>query len=125
MAPLPPSGATGHGAMGRLDAILGRPPLDAPDDTSEAPEEPALWLDEEPGTAAIGRVQRHKGAHKGAVKGASGGRRATERPDPTVDRAQNEESGTAYRIPGETSHASQPRTPSTSKRRMRRMRQQP
>ena len=33
--------------------------------------------------------------------------------------------GTAYRIPGETSHASQPRTPSTSRRRMRHMRHGP
>jgi hypothetical protein len=32
---------------------------------------------------------------------------------------------TAYRIPGETSHASQPRTASTSKKRMRHMRQNP
>ena len=31
--------------------------------------------------------------------------------------------GTAYRIPSEPSHASQPRSRSTSKRRMRRMRQ--
>ena len=38
-------------AMGRLDAILGRSPLDAPNDADAAPEEPALWLDEEPGPA--------------------------------------------------------------------------
>jgi len=33
--------------------------------------------------------------------------------------------GTAYRIPSETSHASHPRSPSTSRRRMRHMRQDP
>jgi len=33
--------------------------------------------------------------------------------------------GTAYRIPGETSHASQPRSRGTTKRRMRHMRQDP
>jgi hypothetical protein len=36
--------------MGRLDAILGRSELDAPEQLAEAaPEQPALWLDEEPG----------------------------------------------------------------------------
>ena len=36
---------------------------------------------------------------------------------------RNGEIGTAYRIPSETSHVSQPRTRSTTKRHMRRMRQ--
>jgi hypothetical protein len=50
-------------AMGRLDAILGRSPLDAPEEVSgAAPEEPVpaadhLWLDEEPGAAPDRRLQ--------------------------------------------------------------------
>ena len=42
-----------------------------------------------------------------------------------VDRAETGEIGTAYRIPCEPSHASQPRSPSNSRRHMRRMRQDP
>lgn len=86
-------------AMGRLDEILGRRALDVPEgDANELPEEPALWLNDEPGTAPTERVQRHKGAHKGADKGASGGRRATKKPDLSSDRAETGEFGTAYRI---------------------------
>jgi hypothetical protein len=44
-------------------------------------------------------------------------------PDSRSESGLDEEFGTAYRIPGEMSHVSQPRTPSASKRRMRRMRQ--
>jgi hypothetical protein len=45
-------------AMGRLDAILGRSPLDAPDEVSAAaPGDPTLWADEEPGAAPTRRVQ--------------------------------------------------------------------
>jgi len=107
-------------AMGRLHTILGRSPLDAPDEVSAAtPGDPTLWADEEPGAAPIRRVQRHKGADKGALAR----RRAMKKPDLNSDRAENGEFGTAYRIPSATSHASQPRSPSTSKRRMRRMRQ--
>ncbi len=47
------------------------------------------------------------------------------RPDPSSDRADEGEFGTAYRIPSELSHASQPRSPSNTMRRMRRMKQDP
>jgi hypothetical protein len=60
---------------------------------------------------------------KDSNKGSAIRAEANERPDPSVDRAEEGEIGTAYRIPSETSHASQPRSPSTSKRRMRHMRQ--
>jgi hypothetical protein len=78
-------------AMARLDAILGRGDDAAPPSDGD------------------------KGSNKGSPTPAE----ANERPDPSVDRARNGEFGTAYRIPGESSHASQPRTPSTKKRRMR------
>jgi len=109
-------------AMGRLDTLLGRAEPDVPDVDDEVSAEPTLWLDEEPGAASAGRMQRHKGAHKGADKGASGPARATKRPDLSSDRAETGEFGTAYRIPGEASHASQPRSPSPVRRHMRRMR---
>jgi hypothetical protein len=44
-------------------------------------------------------------------------------PDSRSESEIRDEIGTAYRIPSETSHASQPRSPSTSRRRMRRMKQ--
>ena len=56
---------------------------------------------------------------KGSIKGSLTGFEANEGPDPSVDRAETGEFGTAYRIPGEMSHVSQPRTPSTSRRHMR------
>jgi len=35
--------------MGRLDAVLGRSPLETPNGASDqAPEEPGLWLDADP-----------------------------------------------------------------------------
>jgi hypothetical protein len=40
-----------------------------------------------------------------------------------LDAVEKMRLGTAYRIPGETSHASQPRLPSTEGRRMRRIKQ--
>ena len=43
----------------------------------------------------------------------------------STNRASKMSAGTAYRIPGETSHVSQPRSRSTSKRRMRHMRRDP
>ena len=58
-------------------------------------------------------------------KGSPAAVEANERPDPSVDRADEGEIGTAYRIPGEMSHVSQPRSSSASKRRERRMRQDP
>ena len=86
-------------AMGRLDALLGRSAADAADDASaEAPEEPALWLEQPAGTAPAQPLAGHKGADKGADKGASSRRRATERPDLSSDQAENDEFGTAYRI---------------------------
>ena len=82
-------------AMARLDAILGRGDDAAPPSDGD----------------------------KGSNKGSPTPVEHNERPDPNVDRARNGEIGTAYRISSESSHASQPRSPSTSKRRMRRMRQ--
>jgi len=52
-------------AMARLDAMLGRSLLDAPDDGEcEAPA-PNLWLDDEPGASQDAPRTRHKGSHKG------------------------------------------------------------
>ena len=82
-------------AMARLDAILGR------------------------GADAAQRSGGDKGSNEGSPTPAE----ANERPDPSVDRADKGEIGTAYRIPGDPSHASQPRPPSTAKRRMRRKKQ--
>ena len=50
---------------------------------------------------------------------------ASDRPDPNSDRADERWIGTAYRIPGESSHASQPSSETPTKRRMRRMKQDP
>jgi hypothetical protein len=106
-------------AMARLDAMLGRSLLDAPDvGEGEAPA-PNLWLDDEPGASPDAPRTRRKGSYKGSSAEILGNKR----PDPSVDRADEGEIGTAYRIPSETSHASQPRTPRTAKRHMRRMRQ--
>jgi hypothetical protein len=44
-------------------------------------------------------------------------------PDSRSESGLDGEIGTAYRIPSETCHASQPRQPSSAKRRMRHMRQ--
>ncbi len=88
-------------AMARLDALLGRSPLDAADDAlGEAPQEPELWLDQESGAAAIRPVGGHKGSDKGPNKGPHGGRRAAKRPDPSSDQAENGGFGTAYRMRG-------------------------
>jgi hypothetical protein len=109
-------------ATGRLDAVLGRPRLDAPDEASSgAREETGLWLDQESGAAPTPPVHRHKGSHKGSSVVS----RRKEKPDLSSDRAETGGFGTAYRIPGEMSHVSQPRSRSTSKRHMRRMRQDP
>jgi hypothetical protein len=70
---------------------------------------------------------RHR-AGRGNGKGAPKVLRAVDgqgRDDLNSDRAGPDEYGTAYRIPGETSHTSQPRLRSTSMRRMRRMEQEP
>jgi len=59
--------------------------------------------------------------HRGSYKGSSARVRDTKKPDPSVDRAEEGEFGTAYRIPGESSHASHPRSRSSKKRRMSRI----
>jgi integrase len=91
-------------AMARLDTVLGRAPRRRPARGADA--------------ADAGGSGPHKGPDKGPNRRSAGAKE----PDPSVDRAQSGEFGTAYRIPGETSHASQPRTPSTRKRNVRRMR---
>ena len=101
-------------AMARLDALLGRSPLDAADDAlGEAPQEPELWLDQESGAAAVRAVGGHKGSDKGPNKGPHGDRRAAKRPDPSSDRAEEGEIGTAYRMLVGSSHAAQPGSDST------------
>jgi len=89
-------------AMDRLDAMLGRSPLDP---LNEAPgaasEEPALWLDQESGATSARPLNRHKGPDKGPDKGPNRSRRPTKKPDPSVDRADEGEFGTAYRNRGE------------------------
>ncbi len=108
-------------AMGRLDAVLGRSPLDVPDEGPADPSQTELWVDQAPASWSA----FDGGSDKGPDKGPAGPRRATRKPDPSVNRADEGEVGTAYRIPGEMSHVSQLRTPSASKRHMRRMRQDP
>jgi hypothetical protein len=39
-------------AMGRLDAVLGRSPLDAPEPNPDEPIQSVLWLDEDPEAGA-------------------------------------------------------------------------
>ena len=84
-------------AMGRLDAMLGRSPLDAPDVGEEKAPASQLWLDEVPDEWAARASTRDKGADKGA----GGGLRATKGPDLSSDRADEGEFGTAYRNRGE------------------------
>jgi hypothetical protein len=92
-------------AMARLDSVLGR----APRRRSARGADAADAAESDP----------HKGPNKGPNERVAG----SEEPDPSVDRAQSGEFGTAYRIPGESSHVSQPRSPSTKKRRMRHKKQ--
>jgi hypothetical protein len=106
-------------ATGRLDTMLGRSLLDAPDVSEGEAPAPNLGLDDELGASPDAPRTRHKGSHMGS----SATIQANKRPDLSSDLAENGEIGTAYRIPGETSHASQPRTRSASRRHMRRMRQ--
>jgi hypothetical protein len=84
-------------AMARLEAILGRGDDAAPPSDGD----------------------------KGSNKGSPTPTEASERPDPSVDRAENGEIGAAYRIPSEPSHASQPSSETPTKRRMRRKKQEP
>ena len=81
-------------AMGRLNAMLGRSLLDAPDRLADAAPEPNLWLDDEPAASPDAPRTRHKGSNKGS----SARVRDTKKPDPSVDRAESDEFGTAYRI---------------------------
>jgi Phage integrase family len=92
-------------AMVRLDSVLGRAPRRRSARSADAVEAGGFGPD--------------KGPDKGPNRPAAG----AEEPDPSVDRAQSGEIGTAYRIPGEMSHKTPPRTPSTTVRHMRRMRQ--
>jgi hypothetical protein len=79
-------------AMGRLDAVLGRSPLDrpagAPDQTVE------LWVDED----RQGSSAAAASGDKGPDKGPDAPRLPTTRPDLSSDRAEEGEIGTAYRI---------------------------
>ena len=70
--------------------VTGSPLLNA------APEQPALRLDEEPAAAPIRRAQRRKGPEEEPSRV----RQAAKRPDPSVDRAEKGEFGTAYRNRG-------------------------
>jgi hypothetical protein len=93
--PLQPRRADDAGrGIGRLDAMLGRSPLDAPDVGEEKAPASQLWLDEVPDEWAARASTRDKGADKGA----GGGLRATKGPDLSSDRADEGEFGTAYRI---------------------------
>ncbi|MGH2382184.1 MAG: site-specific integrase, partial [Candidatus Limnocylindria bacterium] len=51
-------------AMGRLDAILGRSPLDAPDAGQDEAPPANLWLDDEPGASPEAPRTRHKGSYR-------------------------------------------------------------
>jgi len=93
-------------AMARLDIVLGRAPRRRSARGTDA--------------ADAGGSPRDKGPDKGPNRRAEGAKES----DPSVDRAENGEFGTAYRIPSEPTHVSQPRSPSTTKRHMRRMRQE-
>jgi hypothetical protein len=102
-------------AMARLDAVLGRSPIDRAESSSPRESLPELWLDQD----ALADHEGTSDRDKGADKGAPGPRRGKKKPDPSMDRAETGDFGTAYRIPSETSHASQPRSPGTLKRHMK------
>jgi len=53
-------------AMGRLDAMLGRSLLDAPDVGEDEGPEPNLWLDDEPAASPDAPRTRDKGSSKGS-----------------------------------------------------------
>jgi hypothetical protein len=80
-------------AMARLDAVLGRSPLDRAESSPPRESVPELWLDQD-SRADEGTSDRDKGADKGA----RGPRRTKKKPDPSVDRAEKDGFGTAYRI---------------------------
>jgi len=101
-------------AMGRLDAVLGRSPLDAPDEGPTEAASAELWVDEEPEARSL----TGSDGDKGPDKGPNAARRATKRPNPNSDRADEGESGTAYRI--RTGDLRLERAVSWASRRMRR-----
>ena len=107
-------------AMARLDAVLGRSPLDRAESSSPRESVPELWLDQDSPAGHEGTSDRDKGPDKGAW----GRRRPRKKPDPSVDRAETGGFGTAYRIPVNSCHASHPRSRSTSKRHMRHSRRE-
>jgi hypothetical protein len=106
-----------------LERLIGidEPWLDWPAEVADAPIGPALWLEADAAANRSSRADRHTGPDRGP----NASRRATKKPDPNVDPAENGEIGTAYRIPGEASHASQPSSETPTKRRMRRKKQDP
>jgi Phage integrase family len=108
-------------AMARLDALLGRSPLDRDEEPDPAEPVSEVWLYQ--ATAADGSTAADR--HKGADKGARGPRRTTKKPDPSVDRAEIGDVGTAYRIPSDLSHMYQPSSETPSKKRMRRTKHDP
>jgi integrase len=81
-------------AMARLDAVLGRSALDAPELDPAAAAEPVLWVDEEPRAW----LETEPEGDKGSDTGSAGPRPTKRKPDPSVDRAQTGDFGTAYRI---------------------------
>src|SRR3712207_2602108 len=81
-------------AMGRPRRRCSARAADASGAAEDAAQAPELWLDADPGAYRPAAPQGDKGADKRA-----GDRRpATKRPDPSSDRANNGEFGTAYRI---------------------------
>jgi integrase len=104
----------GAEAMGRLDAVLGRSPLDAPDEGPPEAPSAELWVDEEPAAWSL----TGSDGDKGPDKGPNAARRTRKRPDPNSDRAESGEVGTAYRI--RTDDLRLERAVSWASRRMRR-----
>ena len=62
-------------AMARLDAMLGRSLLDAPDDGEGEAPAPNLWLDDELGASPDAPRTRHKGSYKGSSTKIQGNKR--------------------------------------------------
>jgi hypothetical protein len=54
-------------AMARLDAVLGRSPLDRAESSSPRESEPELWLDQDSPTDHEGTSDRDQGADKPAA----------------------------------------------------------
>ncbi len=101
-------------AMARLDAVLGRSPLDRAESSAQPESVPEMWFDQDAPADHEGTSDRDMGAGKGA----QGLRRAKKKPDPSVDRAETGDFGTAYRI--RTGGLRLERAVSWASRRMRR-----